>query len=98
MIALYLSKEEKPIIKLLNSQIKFEEGNVSLTSLTTERFEEIFGEYEIFINKLGRLRDVVKETSLTAYFTKRFQEDVERLCKRYGLMMRERLLSLSTHK
>jgi hypothetical protein len=86
MIALYLTKQEKLDITSLSSNIKFEGGSVSLTSLTTERFKEIFGGYDMFLNKLGKLRDVVKEISFTAYFAKRLQKEaVEKMFQRYGL-------------
>lgn len=88
MIALHLTEREKENlgIRSLSSNIKFEDGGVSLTNLTTERFEKIFGGYGIFRNKLGTLRHTIKEISFTVHFAKSLQrEDVKQLCDKYGL-------------
>jgi hypothetical protein len=87
MMILSLIKGEKQTVKSVSLKIGFNDGgSVSLSGVAIERFEEIFGGFDTIINKIGRFRDVIKEISLTCQFIKAFQkEEVERLCRRYGL-------------
>jgi len=86
MMCLHLVKGEKANVKSVSLSIRFEGGSASLSDLPTERFEEILGTFDTIISKLGRLREAIKGISFTSHFTKSFQkEDVEAMCKRYGL-------------
>jgi hypothetical protein len=87
MIGLYLVKDEKENVRSVSLSMRFDDGgNISLSGVTPERFEEILGGYNIIINKIGRFRNAIKEISLTCRFIKSFQkEDVERMCKKYGI-------------
>jgi hypothetical protein len=87
MMILSLIKGEKQTVRSVSLNIRFNDGgNISLSSVATERFEEIFGGFDTIINKIGRLRDVIREIGLTCQFIKGLQkEEVERLCRRYGL-------------